>query len=800
MLCPQGTPYVVGGAERLWQGIVDAFNERGEHTAAIVGVAAPESSFSDLIQSYSNFDILDLSEYDLVISGKYPAWMVQHPRHVVYMCHTLRGLYDTYDPSLPQVAAPVSPEGRELLTAVTRFTPGDAGARPAVLAVAHELIARLPAQHPDLAFPAPLIRDVVRWLDADALHPRRIARYLAISRTVANRPGYFPIGADVGVVVPPSGLHGLHSSRYASFFTASRLDPPKRIDLIVRAMQHVVGEATLRIAGTGPAEQSLRDLVGDDPRVTFLGRVSDQRLVEEYAAALAVPFVPYDEDLGLIAIEGQMSSKPIITCSDSGGTSDLVQDGVDGLVVEPTPEAIGRAMTKFIENPSLARTLGAHARHRAERITWDAVLDLIVSPPAASVVAERGEVAERKRIVVLNTYSALPARHGGQIRINRLYSALARHHDVQLIAIVDDPSSVSCQVAPGFTQTVIHHAPHYQQLRQHLTEVAEAPAGDIAAALSDGISEEFSRLATNAIRFADAVILPHPYLYPLVRSLQISAPIIYDSQNAEWSLKSDIYPRSSIGRALATAVAELERALVRRAALVTAVSEDDESQLLQLSSTMADFAIVPNGGDFSTTEFVMGDERRRRRAVFLDSLRLADIPVGSDHVVLFVGSGHAPNVEAATRVLEAAQSLPDVLFVLVGSHVAHLDGTPTGTNVIARGVVNADELSRLLSLATVAVNPMSTGSGTNIKMLDYLAHGTPAIASAIGARGLPVEDGRHLLIAQPADLVDAIGVVIADPEAADQRALEGRRITEAFDWQVLGARFAELVGSVIAGA
>ena len=90
MICPRGVPYTFGGAERLWEGTVDAFNRLTPHEAAIVELPSPEWSFADIVKSYSNFDALDLGDFDLVISGKYPAWMVRHPRHVVYMCHTLR--------------------------------------------------------------------------------------------------------------------------------------------------------------------------------------------------------------------------------------------------------------------------------------------------------------------------------------------------------------------------------------------------------------------------------------------------------------------------------------------------------------------------------------------------------------------------------------------------------------------------------------------------------------------------------------------------------------------------------------
>jgi hypothetical protein len=61
------------------------------HQAEIVKLPTREHSFWELIESYEAFSKLDLSGFDLVISGKYPAWMISHPRHICYMQHRLAG-------------------------------------------------------------------------------------------------------------------------------------------------------------------------------------------------------------------------------------------------------------------------------------------------------------------------------------------------------------------------------------------------------------------------------------------------------------------------------------------------------------------------------------------------------------------------------------------------------------------------------------------------------------------------------------------------------------------------------------
>ena len=64
---------------------------------------------------------------------------------------------------------------------------------------------------------------MVHFLDGVAF--AGVRRYLAISRTVAARPGYFPEGVEAEVAYPPSDLGGARCGDFAYLFTASRIEP-----------------------------------------------------------------------------------------------------------------------------------------------------------------------------------------------------------------------------------------------------------------------------------------------------------------------------------------------------------------------------------------------------------------------------------------------------------------------------------------------------------------------------------------------------------------------------------------------
>ena len=379
IVAPCPIPYVIGGAENLWRGLQDHINEHTPHQAEIIKLPSRELTFWELIDSYRRFSELDLTGFDVVVSSKYPAWMVAHPRHVIYMLHKLRGLYDTYhflqlpDRHPTEVAA---------VQELRAFMAANAGDRPAL----DEFFGRLAqlrgaAGLPDdlFAFPGSFVREVVHWLDGVGLASSAIYRYGAIADVVRQRPEHFPSGREVFVGHPPTGLRGLHGGRGSYLFTASRLDGPKRVGLIIEAMAHVQRDVELRIAGSGPEEARLRELAAGDARIRFCGRVSDAELVELYAGARAVAFVPYLEDYGYITLEAMLSGKPVITCGDSGGTTELVRDGVNGIVAEPTPEALGAAIDRLWSDRRGQKRMGAAALETGQAVTWDAVLEELLA-------------------------------------------------------------------------------------------------------------------------------------------------------------------------------------------------------------------------------------------------------------------------------------------------------------------------------------------------------------------------------------------------------------------------------------
>lgn len=830
VVAPSPVPFTRGGAERALWGIQAAINDLTHHEAEMIKVPVAERNLPEVLAGYELFAGLDLSHFDRIITTKYPAWMVDHPHKTVLMMHTLRGVYDTYwmhhqplevpDPSDHVVA---------MLHLMRQAT--HRGALDEFFERWHNALAALGPDHPDFAFPGPFARRAIRWLDGIGMAPDAVAQYLSQSATVADREGYFPRGVTPKIVnlpgaLPPAPRNEEHGTY---LFTASRLDGPKRLDLLIDAMAHVPGDIELRIAGTGSLRAELEARAKGDGRIRFLGFTRNDQLPELYANALAVPFIPYDEDLGLITLEAFSQGTAVVTARDSGGPTEFVVDGITGLVADPEPGSIGRALARLVADPDLAHQLGEAGRARGERITWDQVVDGLLgadrhlpepggppAPPSPAVdgptgtePASAGAVPGRRRrrrdprrprVVVTTTFPVTDPGHGGQLRARNLYGALAEWAEVEVVALVDHGHQPERQtLSRGLTQVVVPRSAEHAAAGERASLAARTPVTDLVAGRDIDLTPAYLATLAEAAGDADVLVLAEPYLLPAVEALGLELPVIYDAYNVETDLKATAYPDTEVGRELLAEVADVERRAVIRAQAITTCSDADAQRLSTLCDRSLDaFTPIPNGTLVpdvvpSPSERRIAGERWRDRY-----WRAGSLGARPEHLAVFFGSWHPPNLDAAELLIEVAPRLPGVLLLSVGNHGAAFANRVTPPNLVFTGVVGVRAKDRLLGAADVALNPMRTGSGTNLKLLEYLAVGAPVVSTPFGARGIDVVDGEHLRLAEPVAFADAIAEVLADPVGAAHRADRAReRVSARYGWSTLAAQLATVVRGVV---
>jgi rhamnosyl/mannosyltransferase len=150
-----------------------------------------------------------------------------------------------------------------------------------------------------------------------------------------------------------------------------RLRYYKGLDTLLRAMPHIP-QARLIIVGDGPMRNTWQRLAARlelEPRVKFVGEVSDRELPRYYADAdlFVLPANARAEAFGTVLLEAMATGLPVISTELGTGTSWVNQDGVTGRIVPPNnPEALAAAIQELLANPGQLVQMGRAARARVE--------------------------------------------------------------------------------------------------------------------------------------------------------------------------------------------------------------------------------------------------------------------------------------------------------------------------------------------------------------------------------------------------------------------------------------------------
>jgi glycosyltransferase involved in cell wall biosynthesis len=344
VLHPQ-TAFVRGGAELHSEALVKALREAG-HEADLVTIAGnwnPPTELAHQMAVWRSFDISesDGRRVDAVIALKFPAYLVQHERKIVWLIHQHRSAYELWDhPDFADLSRQEGGEAvRRMIWAADRLALGEA---KRIFTNSQNVADRLWASS---RLPGtPLYH---RSPTTDALleaTPRELGDYL---------------------------------------FYPSRLDLLKRHALGVEAMRHVKTPVKLVLVGRGNEARSLRARIRRyrlQGRVRIEVGVSEERLQELYLGSLGAFFGAYDEDYGYVTIESFAAARPVVTLSDSGGPLEFVRHEETGLVVPPDPEAIADAFDRLWEEREAAANWGSAGRRvLVERVpAWPDVVERLL--------------------------------------------------------------------------------------------------------------------------------------------------------------------------------------------------------------------------------------------------------------------------------------------------------------------------------------------------------------------------------------------------------------------------------------
>jgi glycosyltransferase involved in cell wall biosynthesis len=342
LVVTSGALFVKGGHLAIAHETAAALGRAGYVSEVLV---TPQNRFGRQVSAYLATRITDVGmtadghPVDQVISLRFPSYAVRHPRHVCWLNHRMREYYDLWE----------------------HFTRG-LGRR-----------GRLKEN---------VRRRLFHVIDRRLL-TRNVTRLFAQSHTIQARLRRFG-GIRSEVLYPPPPDRPYRTDAYGDYiFAVSRLTPLKRLSLLIEAAALMRNRfLSVKIAGEGAEADLLRERIaqlGLGGRVEMLGGISDEELVEHYARCRAVFFAPWNEDYGFVTLEAFRSGKPVLTAHDSGGPAELVAHEQNGLVAEPTPQAMAEQLDRFADRDFTER-LGRAAEVASRAHTWDNAVRVLVDP------------------------------------------------------------------------------------------------------------------------------------------------------------------------------------------------------------------------------------------------------------------------------------------------------------------------------------------------------------------------------------------------------------------------------------
>lgn len=366
---------------------------------------------------------------------------------------------------------------------------------------------------------------------------------------------------------------------------------------------------------------------------------------------------------------------------------------------------------------------------------------------------------QRLRVLFVTNRATWPPYPGFKARAGLLLECLARDHDVTAVVVLpehqDDPA------IPPHVELVAGTVVEVTKPSKPMALVRWATLG-VPMPLVTVRWEDARRAVAHALA-ADTFDLVVAIDATTIRFLpgELGVPVVVDFD--------DLQDKKIAHRRRARAAHRVSGLRMRLEAMVDVV---DQHRWARIQERVLDrAAMVTVCSDADVTELgrpnvgvVANGYRGPARPVW-------EPPIGVAPTLLYIGDmSYRPNIEAASMLVEQVlprvrERLPDCRARIVGrgtERIRHLGDVP---NVDLVGPV-ADVVPELVAASICAV-PLLSGGGTRIKILEAFAHGLPVVSTTVGAEGLAVVDGRHLLVADDPDaLASSICDLIGDPERA----------------------------------
>jgi polysaccharide biosynthesis protein PslH len=391
------------------------------------------------------------------------------------------------------------------------------------------------------------------------------------------------------------------------------------------------------------------------------------------------------------------------------------------------------------------------------------------------------------RILWLKTELLHPIDKGGKIRTYQLLKALKARHHVTYLTLDDGtaaPDALERAIEYCHEVERVPFSPPPKRTPGFYLDLARNAVSPLPYAIAKYRVPRMRREIESLVREGKVDLVVCDFLFPSINVPDdLGVPTVLFQHNVEaaiWERHAKVagsaiartYMRSQWRRMVA-----FERGECRRFDHVIAVSDLDRD-VFRDQYGVASASTAPTGVD---TEFFAPSgkvESVAEEIVFTGSM---DWMPNEDGIVWFVREV-LPGIRA---------SRPRVTLTIVGRNptpkVRVLAEETHGITVTG----SVADIRPYLERAAVVIVPLRVGGGTRLKIFEAMAMERAVVSTTIGAEGLPVADGRDLVIAdEPAAFASAVARLLANATDRDALAREASRHVRAeFSWPSVAEHF-----------
>jgi glycosyltransferase involved in cell wall biosynthesis len=403
-----------------------------------------------------------------------------------------------------------------------------------------------------------------------------------------------------------------------------------------------------------------------------------------------------------------------------------------------------------------------------------------------------------KNLLVVSPFSVIPPRYGGPLRVYNLCCQLSQYYQIHQFSQQAQRNHFAITLKP-LVQSVTSNYVEYSS-RNPISLGMYALTGlklNCPPVWQSKVLQLFSpRWLREKIEWADCIQVEHPWQFDWIyQQVKKTKPIVLASHNWEAGLYTpdQIAAPAFLAHKIVKTIQQQEAFAVAYATHVICVSQEDRKHLTEnYKLPLKHITLIPNGVDCEVFKPVNNVLRQQRKY---------ELGLEGKIVVLFSGSMHRPNFEAAEKILQWINHYSDwwknhsVCFLIVGTVGRFLKDF---NHSCIRITGSVESVLAWYEAADIAINPMLSGSGTNLKQLEFMAMALPTIATPVGVRGLNLENEVHAYIRSIETFPETLQWLIEHPDVSRKIQHNSREwVQRHFDWSILAQNLSRVYEKLI---